>query len=54
MRYVKQLSLDLPFLAGKGDPAEIEKKLVYLIEHKYMKSPSKKRGEKGEKVKVEE
>lgn len=37
MRYIKQLSLDLPYLAGKGNSTEIEKKLIYLVEHKYLK-----------------
>jgi DNA topoisomerase-6 subunit B len=36
-RYVKQLASDLPYLAGRGVTAEIEKKLLYLIEHKYSK-----------------
>lgn len=35
IRYVKQLSKDLPELAGKGKPSEIEKKLIELIETKY-------------------
>jgi DNA topoisomerase VI subunit B len=35
MRYVSQLSKDLPDLANKGKSAEIEKKLVHLIETKY-------------------
>ncbi|MEM4633712.1 MAG: DNA topoisomerase VI subunit B [Candidatus Anstonellaceae archaeon] len=35
LRYVQQLSKDLPELAGKGKPAEVEKKLVHLIETKY-------------------
>ncbi|MFH1470977.1 MAG: DNA topoisomerase VI subunit B [Candidatus Micrarchaeota archaeon] len=36
MRYVKQLSNDLPELAGEGKPGELEAKLVKLIETKYM------------------
>ncbi len=35
LRYVTQLSKDLPELAGKGKPNEIEKMLVKLIETKY-------------------
>jgi len=35
LRYVTQLSKDLPELAGKGKPTELEKKLVHLIETKY-------------------
>jgi len=35
LRYVSQLSHDLPDLAGKGKPAELEKKLITLIETKY-------------------
>ena len=35
LRYVTQLSKDLPELAGKGKSAELEKKLVHLIETKY-------------------
>ncbi len=35
LRYVNQLSKDLPDLAGKGKTAEIEKMLVHLIETKY-------------------
>ncbi|MCX8198055.1 MAG: DNA topoisomerase VI subunit B [Candidatus Micrarchaeota archaeon] len=35
LRYVQQLSKDLPDLAGKGKPEEVEKKLVHLIETKY-------------------
>ena len=35
LRYVTQLSKDLPELAGKGKSAELEKKLVKLIETKY-------------------
>ena len=35
LRYVTQLSKDLPELAGKGKSAELEKKLVNLIETKY-------------------
>ncbi|HIH31034.1 TPA: DNA topoisomerase VI subunit B [Candidatus Micrarchaeota archaeon] len=35
LRYVQQLSKDLPELAGKGKSAEIEKMLVHLIETKY-------------------
>ncbi len=36
-RYVKQLASDLPYLAGRGNTPEIEKKLIYLIENKYAK-----------------
>ncbi len=36
MRYVKQLSADLPDLAGMGKPDQLEAKLVKLIETKYM------------------
>ena len=35
LRYVQQLSKDLPELAGKGKASELEKKLVHLIETKY-------------------
>lgn len=35
LRYVTQLSKDLPELAGKGKSAEIEKMLKHLIETKY-------------------
>ena len=35
MRYVKQLAQDLPDLAGKGKPAELEKKLTEMVEAKY-------------------
>ena len=35
LRYVSQLSHDLPDLAGKGKASEIEKKLIMLIETKY-------------------
>jgi DNA topoisomerase VI subunit B len=35
LRYVSQLSHDLPDLAGKGKPSDIEKKLITLIETKY-------------------
>ncbi|MEM4590114.1 MAG: DNA topoisomerase VI subunit B [Candidatus Micrarchaeia archaeon] len=37
MRYVKQISLDLPYLAGEKTPEEIEKKLINIIESKYSK-----------------
>jgi len=36
MRYVKQLSADLPDLAGEGKPEQLESKLIKLIETKYM------------------
>ncbi|MFH0817327.1 MAG: DNA topoisomerase VI subunit B [Candidatus Micrarchaeota archaeon] len=36
MRYVKQLSADLPDLAGEGKSDQLEAKLVKLIETKYM------------------
>lgn len=42
MRYVKQLSEDLPSLAGEGNSKELEKQLVYIIEHKYAKILGKK------------
>ena len=35
LRYVTQLSKDLPDLACKGKSAEIEKMLIHLIETKY-------------------
>ncbi len=35
LRYVTQLSKDLPELAGRGKSAELEKKLIHLIETKY-------------------
>jgi len=35
IRYVQQLSRDMTELAGKGKPAELEKKLMHLIETKY-------------------
>ncbi len=37
MRYVKELSKDLADLAGESAPADIEKKLVNLVENKYEK-----------------
>jgi len=37
MRYVKELSADLADLAGQSAPADIEKKLVNMIETKYEK-----------------
>ncbi|MEM3408242.1 MAG: DNA topoisomerase VI subunit B [Candidatus Micrarchaeia archaeon] len=37
MRYVKQISLDLPYLAGEKTPEELEKKLINIIESKYSK-----------------
>lgn len=37
MRYVKQLSEDLPYLANKSNKKEVEERLIYLIEHKYSK-----------------
>jgi len=37
MRYVKELSADLADLAGQSAPADIEKKLVNMIETKYDK-----------------
>ncbi len=33
MRYVKELSKDLADLAGESAPADIEKKLVNLVEN---------------------
>lgn len=38
LRYVKQLSSDLPLLAGEGKTPELEKKLVSMIETKYQKA----------------
>ncbi len=35
LKYVTQLAQDLPLLAGKGKPKEIEKKLLQMIENKY-------------------
>ena len=35
LRYVKQLSQDLPQLAGKGEPEQLERKLMQLVENKY-------------------
>jgi DNA topoisomerase-6 subunit B len=35
LKYVAQLAQDLPLLAGKGKPKEIEKKLLQMIENKY-------------------
>jgi DNA topoisomerase VI subunit B len=37
MRYVKELSADLADLAGTSAPADIEKKLINMIETKYEK-----------------
>ena len=38
MRYVKQISSDLPYLSGKEiKSSELEKKLIHLIENKYTK-----------------
>ena len=38
LRYVKQISADLPYLSGKDyKSAELEKKLIHLIESKYTK-----------------
>ncbi len=37
LRYVKQLSSDLPLLAGEGKPPELEKKLAHMVETKYKK-----------------
>jgi DNA topoisomerase-6 subunit B len=50
MRYVKELSMDLSDLAGESTPADIEKKLVNMIETKYEKIE----GEAEEVEKVEE
>ncbi len=46
MRYVKQLSADLPDLAGEGKPEQLEAKLIKLIETKYMEGELE--GEEGE------
>lgn len=35
LKYVSQLAQDLPQLAGKGKPKEIEKKLMQMVENKY-------------------
>jgi len=35
LKYVAQLAQDLPELAGKGKPKEIEKRLLQMIENKY-------------------
>ncbi|MCX8202377.1 MAG: DNA topoisomerase VI subunit B [Candidatus Micrarchaeota archaeon] len=37
MRYVKQISSDLPYLAGEKTSEELEKKLLHIIESKYSK-----------------
>lgn len=55
MRYIKQLAADLPYLAGKGTAADLEKRLVYLVEHKYLKPEKGSKAEdevkgKGEKA----
>jgi len=45
LRYVSQLSHDLPDLAGKGKAGEIEKKLIVLIETKYSSQIESEEGE---------
>jgi DNA topoisomerase-6 subunit B len=45
IRYVSQLSHDLPDLAGKGKAGEIEKKLITLIETKYSTQIESEEGE---------
>jgi len=35
LRYVEQLAHDIPALAGKGDPKELRKKLLAMVEEKY-------------------
>lgn len=60
VRYVGQLSRDLTELAGKGKPAELEKKLLHLIETKYssqIESEEEEEGKNGNgngKIKDEE
>ncbi len=49
MRYVHQLSLNLPELAGAGKSTEIEEKLIKLIQSKYAKSLDLEAGEDKEK-----
>ncbi len=55
MRYVKQLSSDLPPLGDKGDPKEIEKSLISIIEKKYSRvfDIEKKKMEREKKEKIE-
>lgn len=38
LRYVRQLSYDLPELAGRGKSEEIEKKLIELVQSKYARA----------------
>ena len=45
LRYVSQLSHDLPDLAGKGKAGDIEKKLIMLIETKYSSQIESEEGE---------
>ena len=45
LRYVSQLSHDLPDLAGKGKAGDIEKKLITLIETKYSSQIESEEGE---------
>ena len=58
LRYVTQLSKDLPELAGKGKSAEIEKMLKHLIETKYSdqieNGEDEEEGGDGKNGKVEE
>ncbi|MEM3030796.1 MAG: DNA topoisomerase VI subunit B [Candidatus Micrarchaeia archaeon] len=56
MRYVKQLSRDLPELAAAGKSEEIEKKLVELVQSKYAKALEVEEGkeEKGGEEEKEE
>jgi len=49
LRYVSQLSHDLPDLAGKGKATDIEKKLIVLIETKYSSQIESEDGEEEEK-----
>lgn len=58
LRYVTQLSKDLPELAGKGKSADIEKMLKHLIETKYSdqieNGEDEEEGGEGKNGKVEE
>ncbi|MEM4554682.1 MAG: DNA topoisomerase VI subunit B [Candidatus Anstonellaceae archaeon] len=54
LRYVFQLSKDLAELAGKENPAEIEKKLIDLIETKYSKQIEEESEEESSESRIDE
>jgi DNA topoisomerase-6 subunit B len=55
LRYVQQLAKDLPELADKGSPQEIEKKLINIVETKYSSEIEEdEENQKEEKEKIQE